>query len=107
MKTKTMTYLVLFMVASTLLVIPAYAQSTSKLNQTISSLDGFLATPRAVPVFYLLFFIVALCFFMGVMLRMRGDQYAFVFGIAATIISIILGIVFTAPFDFVHVEKET
>lgn len=88
----------------------AYAQSIPEiqgLNQTISSLDGFLHTPRTSGVFYPVFFMILLLFFMLCAFRLRFESYAFVFSVAATIMCILLGLIFLAPIDFVYTEKKT
>ena len=85
----------------------AYAQDAQALNQTSQSLDGFLKTPRTVGVFYPVFFMILLLLFMVCAFRLRFESYAFVFSIAATIMCILLGLIFLAPIDFVYTEKKT
>lgn len=90
--------LLLFLISS--LVADAFAVNQTAIDEIQSDLSSEITPPASFPVVWVIFLLVVLAFFMYASIRQRWDREMVFFSIGATIISIMLTLLFTAPVDF-------
>lgn len=78
----------------------AYGQNITGFNQSLAQLDPYLEHDETVNIFFPIFLMVTLCMFMILAFRMMMQQWAFIFSLGATILCIVLSLMFLSPLEF-------
>lgn len=97
----------LFVVLGISLVGSAFAVNFTAINEAQSILEQELETKDSFHVFWIIFFLIILAVFMGVMLRMRENSETVFFSIGALIVSVLMTLMLTSPLDFDFQESES
>jgi len=91
---------VFFVILGLGLISNAYAVNQTAFDEIQNDLSQELTTPSSFPAFWPIMLMVILAFFMYASIRQRWDREMVFFSIGASIVSIILTLLFTAPVDY-------
>lgn len=104
----------LFMILAGVLVVfgsfmlqSAFATNGTAIDEAQAILQPEIAITGSFHVFWIIFFLIMLAVFMGVMFRMREDRESVMFSICAVIISVLITLMLTSPLDFDIQESQT
>lgn len=88
-----------FLILIPVLVLPSFADN-SYLNSTITSLKPFTASVKSVPIFYPIFFLIAILLLTCYGLKNRADKIGMIGTIASAVMCVLLSLFFISPYDF-------
>lgn len=92
----------IFLFLIPLFLIPnlAYAQDTTNIDTYLTNLGSIFTTQTTVSAFYPVLFMILVFVFFGYALTHMADPISMVFSIGASILCIVLSLMFIAPIDF-------
>lgn len=85
----------------------AFATNATAINEAQTILQDELTITNSFPVFWIIFALIILAVFIGVMLRMREERESVFFSIGAVIMCVVITLMLTSPVDFDFQETET
>ena len=84
----------------------AFAVNSTAINEAQAILEPELEIKNSFHVFWIIFFLIMLAVFMGVMFKMRENGETIFFSIGAVIVSVLITLMLTSPLDFDLQESE-
>lgn len=83
-----------------------FATNATAINEAQTILEPELVITNSFHVFWIIFALIILAVFIGVMLRMREERESVFFSIGAVIMSVVITLMLTSPVDFDFQETE-